>query len=152
MLCRNSSVEVPDFMPAFSAKSASVITSVVNAILLLWFAIMWVTGEGIGFSYGFFALVTSLCFICVLGVTVGNDERDVLRDISFGSFGAVIITVIVVAFILSDGDASDFVDVERKKKREKKKQEDAAQNVGFDLDEFFAAATLRGEESSENQS
>ncbi|MBQ3490207.1 MAG: DnaD domain protein [Clostridia bacterium] len=41
---------------------------------------------------------------------------------------------------------------ESKKKREKKKQEDAAQNVGFDLDEFFAAATLRGEESSENQS
>jgi DNA replication protein DnaD len=35
-----------------------------------------------------------------------------------------------------------------KKKHEKKKQQETAQNVGFDLDEFFAAATLRGEESS----
>ncbi|MBE6666134.1 MAG: hypothetical protein E7603_07960 [Ruminococcaceae bacterium] len=38
---------------------------------------------------------------------------------------------------------------ESKKKHEKKKQEEAAKDVGFDLDEFFAAATLRGEESSE---
>ena len=37
---------------------------------------------------------------------------------------------------------------ESKKKHEKKKQEEAAKDVGFDLDEFFAAATLRGEESS----
>lgn len=37
---------------------------------------------------------------------------------------------------------------ESKKKHEKKKQQEAAQNVGFDLDEFFAAATLRGEDSS----
>ena len=39
---------------------------------------------------------------------------------------------------------------ESKKKHERKKQEEAAKDVGFDLDEFFAAATLRGEESSEN--
>ena len=39
---------------------------------------------------------------------------------------------------------------ESKKKKEKKKQEEATKEVGFDLDEFFAAATLRGEESSEN--
>lgn len=38
-----------------------------------------------------------------------------------------------------------------KQKREKKKQEEAAQNVGFDLDEFFAAATLRGDESSADE-
>ena len=37
-----------------------------------------------------------------------------------------------------------------KKKHEKKKQQETAQNVGFDLDEFFAAATLRGDESSED--
>ena len=36
-----------------------------------------------------------------------------------------------------------------KQKQEKKKQKEAAQNVGFDLDEFFAAATLRGTDSSE---
>ncbi len=30
---------------------------------------------------------------------------------------------------------------------DKKKQKEATQNVGFDLDEFFAAATLRGDES-----
>lgn len=35
-----------------------------------------------------------------------------------------------------------------KEKREKKKQQEAAKEVGFDLDEFFAAATLRGDESS----
>lgn len=36
-----------------------------------------------------------------------------------------------------------------KQKHEKKKQEEAVKDVGFDLDEFFAAATLRGEESTE---
>lgn len=41
---------------------------------------------------------------------------------------------------------------ESKKKREKKKQEEVTKEVGFDLDEFFAAATLRGEESSESGS
>lgn len=39
---------------------------------------------------------------------------------------------------------------ESKKQHEKKKQQEAAQDVGFDLDEFFAAATLRGEGSSED--
>jgi len=37
-----------------------------------------------------------------------------------------------------------------KEKHEQKKQEEAKKEVGFDLDEFFAAATLRGEESSED--
>ena len=41
---------------------------------------------------------------------------------------------------------------ENKKKREKKKQEESTKEVGFDLDEFFAAATLRGEESSKDGS
>ncbi|MBQ8497233.1 MAG: DnaD domain protein [Clostridia bacterium] len=35
-----------------------------------------------------------------------------------------------------------------KKARENAKQKEKEQNIGFDLDEFFAAATLRGEESS----
>ena len=34
--------------------------------------------------------------------------------------------------------------------KEKKKQQEATKDVGFDLDEFFAAATLRGDESSES--
>ena len=39
-----------------------------------------------------------------------------------------------------------------KKQREKTKEKENAQNIGFDLDEFFAAATLRGEESSGGRS
>lgn len=35
-----------------------------------------------------------------------------------------------------------------KKSRETAKQKEKEQNIGFDLDEFFAAATLRGEDSS----
>lgn len=35
-----------------------------------------------------------------------------------------------------------------KKARESAKQKEKEQNIGFDLDEFFAAATLRGDESS----
>ncbi len=38
-----------------------------------------------------------------------------------------------------------------KKQREKIKEKENTQNIGFDLDEFFAAATLRGEESSGNK-
>ena len=38
-----------------------------------------------------------------------------------------------------------------KEQHKKKKEQEAAQNVGFDLDEFFAAATLRGEESSDGK-
>ena len=37
-----------------------------------------------------------------------------------------------------------------KQEHEKKKQQEATKDVGFDLDEFFAAATLRGDESSES--
>ena len=37
-----------------------------------------------------------------------------------------------------------------KKQRAKNKEKENTQNIGFDLDEFFAAATLRGDESSEN--
>ena len=36
-----------------------------------------------------------------------------------------------------------------KQQQEQKKQQEAAKNIGFDLDEFFTAATLRGDESSE---
>ncbi|MBR6745560.1 MAG: DnaD domain protein [Clostridia bacterium] len=37
-----------------------------------------------------------------------------------------------------------------KQEYEKKKQQEAAKDIGFDLDEFFAAATLRGDGSSES--
>lgn len=38
-----------------------------------------------------------------------------------------------------------------KEKLEKKKQQEATKNIGFDLDEFFEAALLRGDESSDGE-
>jgi len=66
------------------------------------------------------------------------------------SYENSILNTWVTAGCRTKADVENYLP-ESKKKREKKKQQEAAQNVGFDLDEFFAASLLRGEESSSEE-
>ena len=75
------------------------------------------------YSFGFFTILLSLFYHCVFALTVNND-RLVLRDISFGSFGAFVIISIVVLFILTEGEILEGFDIgggEGKKKVKHKK-------------------------------
>lgn len=96
---------------------------VIGSIMLVVFIVLSVKQGGVLFSFGFFATLLSLFYHCVMGVTA-NNERDGLRDISFGSFGAFIIISIVVLFIISDGELLEAFDVsggESNKKSKKNK-------------------------------
>lgn len=101
-------------------------TLLIATLLLLVFAVIsvveWIKTGSVMYSFRFFALLETAIELCVFGVTVNHDERSVLRDISFGGFGALIITVIVVAVILSEGDVVELgdLDIEVKSKKEKK--------------------------------
>ena len=66
---------------------------------------LWIVEENLILSFGFFSSLITLFYIMVMGISLNNTERKVLRDISFGSFGSFIIITIVVLCIISEGDA-----------------------------------------------
>ena len=79
-------------------------------ILLILAIVFWIRTSQILYSFAFFSLLITLFYICVFGISINHDERIVMRDISYGSFGSFIILTIVVIAILSEGDFLDSFD------------------------------------------
>lgn len=104
-------------------KITIIVAVIINAILTISATVFWIKSGDMIFSFAFFCSLVSFFFLCVFGITVNHDERSLLRDISFGSFGSFIIISVVVAFILSDGEILDGIDFggggsnKRRKKR-----------------------------------
>ncbi len=90
---------------------------IINVALIILAVVFLIITADVLYSFGFFGLVLAGIYLCVLGVLVKHEERLVLRDISFGSFGAFIILTIVVLTILSEGDMLDGLQFDRKGKK-----------------------------------
>lgn len=58
-----------------------------------------------------FGALIAIFYLVAYGMHVGRGERCVLRDISFGSFGAAMIIGFVVLVIITEGDSLDFADL-----------------------------------------
>lgn len=58
----------------------------------------------------FFGALMAIFYLVTWGLTIGREARPVLRDISFGSFGAAILVGLVVLVIITEGDALDYAD------------------------------------------
>lgn len=92
-------------------KITITVACILNAFLTILFVAFWIINKGALFSFGFFASLVSLFYLGVFGITVNHDKRSVLRDISFGSFGAFVIATVVVLFVLSEGDILDGAEI-----------------------------------------
>jgi len=97
------------------------IATIINIALLVIAVVFWIKTGEIFFSFGFFCLLISLFFICVFGITVNHNERFVLQDISYGSFGSFVILTVVVIVIISEGDFLDGAGLDIGGKKDKKK-------------------------------
>lgn len=95
---------------------------IVNMLLMVAEIVLWVMYGNAIYSFGFFSLLISLFYLCVFGITINHDERPVLRDVSFGSFGSFIILTVVVIAILSEGDILDGLDFDLSGGGKKKKK------------------------------
>lgn len=93
-------------------KVTVTIACILNALLTIAFLVFWIMDGNIIFSFVFFSSLISFFYLCVFGITIHHDERSVLRDISFGSFGSFIILTVVVIFILSEGEILDGADLD----------------------------------------
>ena len=104
-------------------KATLSMVTILNFVLLVVAVIYWIKTDELFFSFGFFSLLIPLFFICVFGVAINHDERPVLRDISYGSFGAFVMLTVVVLVILSEGDVLEIGDLSigRNKKKVKKR-------------------------------
>ena len=100
-------------LQAFSKtkKATLSIAAIVNIALLAVAVIFWIITGKLFFSFGFFCLLISLFSICIFGITINHDERPVLRDISYGSFGAFVLLTVVVMAILSEGESLEMLDI-----------------------------------------
>ena len=96
------------------------IGATVNFLFLISSVILWIMNNAGFFSFCFFCLLISLFYLCVFGITLNHEERFVLRDISFGSFGSFIIITIVVICILSEGEILEGLDIDLGRKRKRK--------------------------------
>lgn len=57
-----------------------------------------------------FGLLAALCGLLTLALNVGHKDRLLLRDVSFGSFGAAMLIGFVVLVVLTEGDVLDGLD------------------------------------------
>ncbi len=110
-------------LQAFSKTKKVTITvvAIINGLMIIVAIVLWITVDAGFFSFGFFSLLISSFFLCVFGITVNHDKRPVLRDISFGSFGTLIILTVVVVTILSEGEMLEAFDFDIPKKNKKSK-------------------------------
>lgn len=92
-------------------KVTITVAVIINAILTISAMFFWIMHGNVVFSFGFFCSLISFFYLCVFGITINHDERSVFRDISFGSFGSLIIISVVVIFILSEGEILDGLDI-----------------------------------------
>ncbi len=59
-----------------------------------------------------FGTLTAGFYLVAYGLTMGRGDRPLLRDLSFGSFGAGLLVGLAVLVILSDGDALELFDLD----------------------------------------
>lgn len=108
-----------------SKGSAIAVSTLLNIVLSVCLIVLWIMHGYRFYSFAFFCSLISLFYLCVFGITVEQEERSLLRDISFGSFGSFIILTVVVVFILSEGEILDGfepdVDLGGKRKTKKRK-------------------------------
>lgn len=69
--------------------------------------VFWCIRGGEFYAFSFFSFVIMSFYTVVLAFTADEEERELLRDISFGGFGAFFIIALVVIAIISEGDACD---------------------------------------------
>lgn len=89
---------------------------------ILWAAVLLAAGmAGLSFVRGLwpvgfqrnavlFGALVSIMYLAVYGVNLGREERPVLRDIAYASFGALILVTFVVLVLISDGEVLDGFD------------------------------------------
>ncbi len=92
----------------FHSKGSTVaIATVLNIALTVSLIVLWIIYGYRFYCFAFFCSLISIFYLCVYGITEEHEERSLLRDISFGSFGSFIILTVVVIFILSEGEILD---------------------------------------------
>lgn len=94
-----------------SKKVTILVACILNGLLTIGALIFWIKDGPMFFSQMFFASLISFFYLGVFAVTINHEERSVLRDISFGAFGSLIIITVVVVLILSGGDLLDGADI-----------------------------------------
>lgn len=57
-----------------------------------------------------FGALTAIFYLVAYGRVVGREERVLLREVSFGSFGALILVTFAVLVLISDGEALEGLD------------------------------------------
>lgn len=92
----------------FTKKITFITAAIINILLLIITLIYWIKTGELFFSFGFFSLLMVSLFIYVFFVTIDKIDQNVLRAISFGSFGAYIVLTIIVIAILTEGDILDL--------------------------------------------
>lgn len=88
-------------------KLTLTVATVINSIALAFALMLWYVGAGF---FPFFTLLLSLFSLGVFGISLDRECRDVLKDISYGSFGSFVIVTLIVLVLITEGDILDGAD------------------------------------------
>lgn len=77
--------------------------------MLIAFAVLWIKNGYEYYSFAFFNTVFTLFYVVTDAVTISEADRNVIRDISFGSFGIFLVIAMVVLFIITEGEILEGV-------------------------------------------
>lgn len=95
-------------------------------ILLVLFLTLRISDGNLFCGFACFSIIIAMFYTCVFGISVNRDERSVLRDISYGSFGAFVVITAAVIFLLTEGEVldglePDIADIGISEKRKKQR-------------------------------
>jgi len=89
-----------------SKKTIIIIALSVMLVFLVFAVVNWIKINAVFYSYVIFSIIVSLIWLAVFNLTVGKENRNILRDISFGSFGiATVIAIVVITIVTEDSVA-----------------------------------------------
>lgn len=90
------------------AKEPVIAIAVILEIALIIASIVfWILRGGEFYAFSLFSHIIATFYTGALVITANEEERKLLRDISFGSFGAFVIVAVIVILVVSQGEACD---------------------------------------------
>lgn len=82
---------------------------ILEVALIIASIVFWCIKGGEFYAFSLFSLIICGFYTVILGVSVG-EERKLIKDISFGGFGALMVICVIVVLVLSGGEGCDSCD------------------------------------------
>jgi hypothetical protein len=93
------------YFTGLKTSKAVGIALILNVALLILFFVLWIIYDSMIYPISFCSLIISSGYLFAFKISIESSKRNVMRDISLGSFGIFVSVAIIVLFVIIGGEA-----------------------------------------------